>query len=92
MEQFGGRHMMGRKSGSGLSLEGLRGAVSELRHRVRHRLILLAAYGPGYGNPDPERSKISMAPWTEDTFVPLNAAQSTPAAPAAPKSRKGHAA
>jgi hypothetical protein len=93
MEQFGGR-IMGRNSGSGVSLGGLLGAVSELRHRVRHRLILLAAYGPGYGRPDPEQSKISMPPWTEDPYVPMAAAKSAPATPAPPKSRNtsGHAA
>jgi hypothetical protein len=85
--------MKGRKSGSGMSLAGLLDAVNEMRHRVRHRLIMMAAYGPGYGHPDPERANISMPPWTEDPAVPLGSAKANPAAPPAPKSRNsGHAA
>jgi hypothetical protein len=86
-----GMAMNGRKTGSGITVGGIFEAVSELRHRLRHRLVLLAAYGPGYGRPDPD--DVSMAPWTEDPAIPLGSAKQTPAT-SAPKSRNssGHAA
>lgn len=74
----------GRKTGSGFTLGGILQAVGDLKHRLRHRLIMLAAYGPGYGRPDPE--DISMPPWTEDPAIPMRSAKPS-AAPPAPKSR-----
>jgi hypothetical protein len=67
--------MTGRRSGSGITLEGLVSAFQDARHRLRHRLILLAAYGPGYGRPD---DGSAMAPWTEDPAVPLDSARTAP--------------
>jgi hypothetical protein len=87
--------MKGRNTGSGITLEGLLSAVSEMKHRLRHRLIMLAAYGPGYGHADPERSKISMPPWTEDPAVPLGSAKAAAEPGTTPKRRNtsgGHAA
>jgi hypothetical protein len=87
--QEGHVDMNGRKTGSGITLGGILGTVSELRHRLRHRLILLAAYGPGYGHRDP--ADVSMPPRTEDPAIPLGSAKQTPAAPA-PKIRQRHVA
>ena len=81
--------MNGRKTGSGITLGDILHAVSDLRHRVRHRLTMLAAYGPGYGRPDPD--DVSMAPWTEDPAIPLRSAKVSPAE-SQPKSRSGHVA
>jgi hypothetical protein len=80
----------GRKTGSGITLEGLLTAVSDLRHRMRHGLIMLAAYGPGYGTPDPERVKIAMAPWTEDPATPLSSAKPTTGDQPAPRRHNTH--
>jgi hypothetical protein len=85
-----GQDMSGQKTGSGITLGSILGAVSDLRHRLRHRLIMLAAYGPGYGHRDPD--DVSMAPWTEDPAVPLSSAKSTPAAPASKSRNRGHVA
>jgi hypothetical protein len=78
----------GRRFGSSITLEGILGALDEARHRLRHRLIMLAAYGPGYGR-ESDEAKISMPPWTEDPAVPLETAK--PSAER-PRGRRHHAA
>ena len=71
--------MNGRRLGSGITLEGLLNAIDDARHRLRHRLILLAAYGPGYGRIVSEEEKARMQTWTQDPAVPLASAKPTPA-------------
>ena len=56
-------------------LVGILAAVDEWRHRLRHRLIMFAAYGPGYGSPDPDGSRSHMGRWTADPVVPLDSAK-----------------
>ena len=87
-QQEGHVDMNGRKT-SGITLGGIFQAVGELRHRLRHRLTMLAAYGPGYGRPDPD--DVSMPPWTEDPAIPMSSAKQSPATPA-PKNRNSHVA
>jgi hypothetical protein len=82
--------MNGRRFSSSIIIEGgILGALNDLRHRLHHRLIRLAAYGPGYGE-GVDESKLSMPPWTEDPAVPLDSAKS--AEPARPGRRRHHAA
>lgn len=59
-----------RKKVAGLGLGRLLDAVDSLRHRVRHRLVMMTAYGIGYGAPEP--SDTHMAPWEEDPATPLS--------------------
>jgi hypothetical protein len=82
--------MNGRRLGSGITLEGLLNALDDARHRLRHRLILLAAYGPGYGRLVSDAEKVRMAPWTEDPAVPLDSAK--PAPTTSPTSARRHRA
>jgi hypothetical protein len=82
--------MIGRRSGPGITLEGLLNALDDARHRLRHRLILLAAYGPGYGRIVADEERVKMPGWTEDPAVPLDSAK--PAPPAPPTPARGHRA
>jgi hypothetical protein len=65
----------GRSNGSGFIVDALLSAVDEARHRLRHRLVMFAAYGLGYG----VRHDTHMAPWNEDPVVPLDSAKPSPA-------------
>jgi hypothetical protein len=76
----------GRRTGSGFIVEALTHAVDEARHRLRHRLIMFAAYGLGYG----ARLDAHMAPWSEDPVVPLGSAK--PVAAPLPHKNGRHAA
>jgi hypothetical protein len=61
---------------SGQVIDGFVSAFRDARHRLRYRLIMMTACGPGYGRPPQD---LGMAPWTVDPAVPLDSAKSASA-------------